>query len=175
MHHPSLSWSDCSCGIIEDLRLPSPFPLERTLNLKLSSLPTTTVTITTATTRHSFFFLTQVIPISLLPPPQHTSNMPANTNTESMEMGQQPNMAAQPQMTTEQPVSCNHPPPIAALVSKWTSRQAFGVPSWPLGPPLGGRIAPWQLRSFRGPFQEKRPFTQSKHSSVAIFDDDHSQ
>ncbi|KAJ4424198.1 hypothetical protein N0V82_001064 [Gnomoniopsis sp. IMI 355080] len=29
--------------------------------------------------------------------------MPANTNTESMEMSQQPTMAVQPQMTTEQP------------------------------------------------------------------------
>lgn len=31
--------------------------------------------------------------------------MPANNNVESMEMTQQPNMAAQTQVTNEQPVS----------------------------------------------------------------------
>lgn len=41
--------------------------------------------------------------------------MPAttnNANVESMEMSQQPNMAVQPQLTTEQPVSASlHPIP----------------------------------------------------------------
>lgn len=58
--------------------------------------------------------------------------MPANTNTESMEMSQQPTMAAQPQMTTEQPVSTYQ-----------TSRQASGRPVPGLLVDLGNQITPW--------------------------------
>lgn len=65
--------------------------------------------------------------------------MPANANTESMEMSQQPTMAAQPQMTTEQPVSRKS---LSGRADKLLGVSPHGL----LGT-LGDRLAPWHTRT----------------------------
>lgn len=88
-----------------------------------------------------------------------------NNNVESMEMSQQPNMAAQTQTTNEQPVSTlkptqpyKPPSPLAQSrrgSSKEGSRQAFGLSHLArLGlfqptsePPWRSRQEPWRSRS----------------------------
>lgn len=58
----------------------------------------------------------QLTPTRTTLPTPTPLKMPANTNIESMEMSQQPNMAAQAQMTTEQPVS--HTPTAVAILQR---------------------------------------------------------